>query len=120
MTLSLTFSQSFFEQNVSVPLKLLRFSAIFVTSKQSQKCGTFWKKCGNAGIKPKCEISRTISGRLTPMMLNAFHNSGSKHLYAVGLRIMYIVRWNVCHWPRGLMDKASDFESEDCGFEHRV
>ena len=23
-------------------------------------------------------------------------------------------------WPRGLMDKASDFESEDCGFEsHR-
>ena len=23
-------------------------------------------------------------------------------------------------WPRGLMDKASDFESEDCGFDpHR-
>ena len=20
-------------------------------------------------------------------------------------------------WPRGLMDKASDFESEDCGFD---
>ena len=29
MTLSLTFSQSFVEQNVSVQLKLLRFSAIF-------------------------------------------------------------------------------------------
>ena len=25
-----------------------------------------------------------------------------------------------CWWPRGLMDMASDFESEDCGFEsHR-
>ena len=24
-----------------------------------------------------------------------------------------------CHRPRGLMDKASDFESEDCGFESR-
>ena len=23
------------------------------------------------------------------------------------------------HWPRGLMDKASDFESEDCEFESR-
>ena len=22
-------------------------------------------------------------------------------------------------WPRGLMDKASDFESEDCEFESR-
>ena len=25
------------------------------------------EKCGNAGIKPKCGISRTIAGRLTPM-----------------------------------------------------
>ena len=24
-----------------------------------------------------------------------------------------------CLWPRGLMDKASDFESEDCEFESR-
>ena len=24
-----------------------------------------------------------------------------------------------CGWPRGLMDKASDFESEDCEFESR-
>ena len=25
----------------------------------------------------------------------------------------------VCRRPRGLMDKASDFESEDCEFESR-
>ena len=67
MTLSLTFSQSFFEQNVSVQLKLVHFSAIFVISKFSQKCGTFSQKGGNAGNKPKCGISRTIAGRLTPM-----------------------------------------------------
>ena len=65
--LSLTFSQSFFEQNVSVQLKLLRFSAIFFSSKLSQKCGTFWRKYGNAGNKPKCGISRTIARRLTPI-----------------------------------------------------
>ena len=64
MTLLLTFSPSFFEQNVSVKLKLLRFSAIFVISKESQKCWTFSQ---NAGNKPKCGISRTIAGRLTPM-----------------------------------------------------
>ena len=44
--LSLTFSQSFFELNVSVHLKVLRFSSIFVVSKLSQKCGTFSQKCG--------------------------------------------------------------------------
>ena len=27
--------------------------------------------------------------------------------------------WHFMHWPRGLMDKASDFESEDCEFESR-
>ena len=27
----------------------------------------FWQKCGIAGNKPKCGISRTIVGRLTPM-----------------------------------------------------
>ena len=68
MTLLLTFLPSFFEQNVSVQLKVLRFSAIFVISKESQKCGTFSQKCGNAGNKPKCGISRTIAGRLTPMI----------------------------------------------------
>ena len=26
---------------------------------------------------------------------------------------------NNTYWLRGLMDKASDFESEDCGFESR-
>ena len=26
---------------------------------------------------------------------------------------------NFVQWPRGLMDKASDFESEDCEFESR-
>ena len=34
---------------------------------KAMKCGTFWQKCGNAGNKPKCGISRTIAGRLTPM-----------------------------------------------------
>ena len=27
----------------------------------------FLQKCGNAGNMPKCGISRTIAGRLTPM-----------------------------------------------------
>ena len=53
MTLLLTFSQSFFEQNVSVQLQLLRFSAIFAILKYSQKCGMFSKK--NAGMR---EISQ--------------------------------------------------------------
>ena len=52
MTLSLTFSQSFFERNVSIQLKLLQFLSIFFISKYSQKCGTFSQKCGNAGNIP--------------------------------------------------------------------
>ena len=30
-----------------------------------------------------------------------------------------MVRQCILTWPRGLMDKASDFESEDCEFESR-
>ena len=33
----------------------------------------FWQKCGNVGNKPKCGISRTIAGRLTPMLFHGFH-----------------------------------------------
>ena len=29
------------------------------------------------------------------------------------------IRGHQSNWPRGLMDKASDFESEDCEFESR-
>ena len=64
MTLSLTFSQSFFEHNFSVQLKLLRFSAIFLLRNKARNAGRSGK---NAGIKPKCGISRTIAGRLTRM-----------------------------------------------------
>ena len=49
MTLLLTFSQSFFEQNVSVQLQLLRFSAIFAILKYNQKCGMFSKKMRECG-----------------------------------------------------------------------
>ena len=60
------FSQSSFEQNSSVQLKLLRFSAIFLLRKKSQKCGTFCKKCVNAGIKPKCDRTLEVRpGRIT-------------------------------------------------------
>ena len=56
------------------------------------------------------------------ILSNDFHNRGSKDakhlgLRAVDLRLLF-AGW--CqHRPRGLMDKASDFESEDCGFESR-
>ena len=30
-----------------------------------------------------------------------------------------VTRDTIYRWPRGLMDKASDFESEDCEFESR-
>ena len=69
--LSLTFSQSFFEQNVSIQLKLLRFSSILVTFEIKPEMQDVLEKMRelsqNAGIKPKCGISRTIAGRLTPM-----------------------------------------------------
>ena len=58
------FSQSFFEQNVSVQVKLLRFSAIFLFRNKARNAGRSGK---NAGNKTKCGISRTIAGRLTPM-----------------------------------------------------
>ena len=50
--LSLTFSQCFFEQNVSVQLTLLRFSAIFVISNMARNAGRSGK---NAGMR---EISQ--------------------------------------------------------------
>ena len=64
MTLLLTFSQSFFEQNVSVQLKLLRF---LLFRNKARNAGRF---CKNAGNKPTCGISRTIAGWLTPMILS--------------------------------------------------
>ena len=35
------------------------------------------------------------------------------------LNKLLCIKWEVFSWPRGLMDKASDFESEDCDFESR-
>ena len=96
MTLSLTFSQSFFELNVSVYLKLSRISSIFVVSKSSQKCGMFSQKCGNAGKKPKCGISRTIAGGLTPMLC---HSDGDAKMdFLSG----FTVALRSCHLTEGL------------------
>ena len=66
VTLSLTFSESFFKQNVSVERKLLRFSSIFLFQNKARNAGRSHK---NAGNEPKCVISHTIAGRLTPMTL---------------------------------------------------
>ena len=35
------------------------------------------------------------------------------------ISILHLIRSLECGWPRGPMDKASDFESEDCEFESR-
>ena len=59
--LSLTFSQSVFEQNVSVQIKLLRFLLFRNKARNAGRSGK------NAGNKAKCGISRTIAGRLTPV-----------------------------------------------------
>ena len=42
MTPSLTFSQSFFEQNISVQRKLLRFSAIMLEIPVRGECVLIW------------------------------------------------------------------------------
>ena len=55
MTLSLPFSQSSFEQNVSVQRKWMRFSAILLFRNKAGNAGPSRK---NAGNKPKCGISR--------------------------------------------------------------
>ena len=65
MTLSLPFSQRSFEQNVSVQRKLMRFSAIYLLFRNKARNAGRSRK--NAGNKPKCRISHTIAGRLTPM-----------------------------------------------------
>ena len=64
VTLSLMFSQSFVEQNVSVQLKLLRFQRFLLFRNKARNAGRSDK---NAGNKPKCGISHTVAGRLTPM-----------------------------------------------------
>ena len=51
MILSLTFSQSFFEQNVSEQLKLLRFSAIFFQNK-ARNAG---RSGENTGMREICQ-----------------------------------------------------------------
>ena len=38
----------------------------------------------------------------------------AKRIFALNLMLT-----STSNWPRGLMDKASDFESEDCEFESR-
>ena len=66
--LSLMCSQSFFEQNVScVQWKLLRF---FYFEIKPEMRDVLDKMRGNAGIKPKCGISRTIAGRFSPMAMH--------------------------------------------------
>ena len=40
------------------------------------------------------------------------------HLYSLSICFPYHL-WFGCTRPRGLMDKASDFGSEDCEFESR-
>ena len=67
MTLSLTFSQSFLEQNVSVQLKKNAIFSNFLLFRNKAKNAVCSGK--NAGNKLKCGISRTIAGRLTPMLL---------------------------------------------------
>ena len=65
MILSLTFSQSFFEQNVSVQLKLLRLSAIFFQNK-ARNAG---RSGENTGMR---EISQNAGfpARLTPTVFD--------------------------------------------------
>ena len=40
-------------------------------------------------------------------------------LYFVDINFLNHICPHISRWPRGLMDKASDFESEDCEFESR-
>ena len=54
-------------KNVFLARKSVMILHNFFLSKFNQKCGTFYKKCGNAGKTSKCGISRTITGWLTPM-----------------------------------------------------
>ena len=74
MILSLTFSQSFFEQNVSVQLKLLRFSAIFFKIKPDMRdvlakireCGKYAKMldfphdCGTVDLSMVTQVGSFI------------------------------------------------------------
>ena len=60
------------------------------------------------------------------------HNNQLGNLYTAKMNSINVQRWTILrslnlervilriYWPRGPMDKASDFESEDCEFEsHR-
>ena len=46
------------------------FQAFFVSQNIAKNAGRSLKKCGNAGNRLKCGISRTIAGWLTPMDLD--------------------------------------------------
>ena len=50
----MTFSQSFFEQNVSVQLKLLRFSSIFLLRNKARNAGRSRKNAGMRDFPHDC------------------------------------------------------------------
>ena len=60
------FSQSFFEQNVSVQSSNCDFKQFFLFRNKARNAGRSSK---NAGNKHKYGISRTIAGRVTPMVI---------------------------------------------------
>ena len=69
---------------------------------------------------PEVVGSNPTGDEIFVLILNVFKIIAYKST-SLALSLTLYNSWNkyVYDWPRGLMDKASDFESEDCEFESR-